>query len=365
MGLLLDQIEWGEPVLPVAVDAAWEAELKRRGAPVFEIDRRVAASHWLREAAYGLSSYVPTQLPQRLLQIGAMVTAQENACRYCYGANRAYLKILGYRESFIQRIELDLHLAELDPKERAFIGFCRTLARSRPRPANAARRALVGSGFTEPQIAEMAFVIAMGCFYNRVSTMIALPPEAAFERLANGPLGRLIGLAAPLTRRIIAARRRAAPRQDPPDAATLARNRFGAVLVPLAGLPAASVMRDALDGAFASPLLSDAAKALMFAVVARALACAHCAGEAARLSREAGMDDVEVETALATLQCDRLRADESALLSWTRETVSYDTPAMQRKTRALAADLAAPVLLEAIGVASLANATVRVAMLLE
>lgn len=365
MALLLHQIDWSEPVLPVAVDAAWEAELKRRGAPVFEIDRRIAASRWLREAAYGLTSYVPTQLPQRLFHIGAMVTGQENACRYCYGANRAYLKILGFRESFIQRIELDLHLAELEPKERAFIGFCRNLARSRPRPARAARQSLIEAGFSPGQIAEMAFVISMGCFYNRVSTLIALPPEAGFERLANGPLGRLIGLAAPMTRLLGSMRKRAAPAADAPDAAALARGRFGAVLVPLAGLHAASVMRDALEGAFASPLLSDSARALMFGVVARALACPHCEREAARLSREAGIDDAEIDTALATLQSDRLSARESMLLAWTRETVSYETPVIQRKTHALAGEVQAPVLLEAIGVASLANATVRLAMLLE
>ena len=30
MGLLLEQIEWGEPILPTVVDPAWEAETKRR-----------------------------------------------------------------------------------------------------------------------------------------------------------------------------------------------------------------------------------------------------------------------------------------------------------------------------------------------
>ena len=56
---------------------------------------------------------------------------------------------------------------------------------------------------------------------------------------------------------------------------------------------------------------------------------------------------------------------QSDLLSWSRDTVSYDTPSIQRKTRALAASLGDAKLLEAIGTASLANATVRLAMLLE
>ena len=143
MAVLLSEIQWSDPVLPAAHDVAWEAELKRRGAQVLEVDRRVAPSRWLREAAYEATNYVPVALPERLYRIGNMVTAQENACRYCYGANRAYMKVLGYSESFIQQVERDVQTAELDDKERAYIDFCRSLARSRPRPAAAERAALL------------------------------------------------------------------------------------------------------------------------------------------------------------------------------------------------------------------------------
>src|SRR5689334_15470357 len=66
MAVLLSEIQWSDPVLPAAPDAAWEAELKRRGAPVLEVDRRVAASRWLREAAYQATNYMPAALPERL-----------------------------------------------------------------------------------------------------------------------------------------------------------------------------------------------------------------------------------------------------------------------------------------------------------
>ena len=78
-----------------------------------------------------------------------------------------------------------------------------------------------------------------------------------------------------------------------------------------------------------------------------------------------GLVSAEVDAALATLHTNRLPSDQSGLLPWSRDTVSYDTPSIQRQTRALAASLGAAKLLEAIGVASLANATVRLAMLLE
>ena len=363
MAALLDEIAWeGEPLVPARADPAWEAEIKRRGGQVSEVDRRIGCSPWLREALLSLTVYRPVAMPLRLFHIGAMVTAQENACRYCYGANRAYMKILGYPEDFIHRIERDLHMAELDAKEQAFIAFCRSLARSRPRPARSTVDRLVALGFSRPAVCEMAFAIALGCGYNRVSTFLACPPERGFERLANGPIGRIIGLAAPLLQRL--KRPGAAPAADAPlDVATLERSRFSGVLVPLAGLPAARNMRDALDGVFASTVLGPATKALMFAVVARTLECGLCETQARSLLAGSKLSGADADAALDNLHSDLLPRGEVVLLSWSRSTVHYDTAAIQRETRELRASLGEDQLVEAIGVAALANATVRLAML--
>jgi alkylhydroperoxidase family enzyme len=359
--MLLSEITWGDPVLPPARDVTWEAELKRRGAQVFEVSRRVAPSRWLREAAYDTTSYLPAALPERLYRIGNMVTAQENSCRYCYGATRAYMKVLGYSESFIQQVERDVQVAELDDKERAYIAFCRSLARCRPRPAAAARAALISLGYTPEQVGEMAFAISLGCFYNRLSTLMACPPEQKFERMASGPFRWLLALAIPLMQKFAPRR----PAEATLDRAALAGGRFGVVLAPLAGMPAARVMKAALDGAFESEVLSRSAKALMFAVVARTLGCPHCEAAATKLLLEEGLSQAEIDNAIATLRCPRLAQREAGLLAWARDTVYYEPSSIQQKTRALGAELGGAALLEAIGVASLANGTVRLAMLLE
>lgn len=362
MAVLLSEIQWGDPVLPVAHDAAWEAELKRRGAQVLEVDRRVAPNHWLREAAYEATNYVPVAVPERLHRIGNMVTAQENSCRYCYGANRAYMKVLGYSESFIQQVERDVQTAELDDKERAYIAFCRSLARSRPRPAAAERAALLKLGYSPEQIGEIAFSISLGCFYNRVSTLLACPPEQKFERMASGPFRGLLAIAMPLMKRFGPSR----PLGAVPDRDALAAGRFGVVVAPLAGLRAGAVMKAALDGAFETGVLSRSAKALMFAVVARTLGCPHCEAASIQLLLEEGLVRPEIESAMATLHSPRLSQREAGLPAWARDTVFYEPSSIQQKTRALAAELGGTnALLEAIGVASLANGTVRLAMLLE
>ena len=360
MAQLLDEIEWGQAILPRVSDPAWEVEVKRRVGQVSEADRRVASNPWVREVCVSIAAYRPVAMPQRLFNIGALVTAQENSCRYCYGANRAYMKILGYSESFISRIEQDATFAELDEKERAFISFCRSLARSRPRPMKADYDALVALGFASLAVSEMAFLIALGCYYNRIGILIACPPEHAFERVANGILGRLIG---PVMRTLMSMRKPAQPAIL--DAAALSGGPFGTVVATLTGLPGASIFKTALDGAFASAVLPRSVKALMFAVVARTLGCRTSEVEARKLLAAEGLSDDEVDSALVTLQSPRLSQRDARLIPWVRNTVYYQTAMVQKQTAALAAEIGDAAILEAIGVAALANATVRLAMLLE
>ncbi len=365
MALLLNQIEWGQPLVPVVADAAWNAEVLRRGGRPNSVDGRMAPVPWLRELCFSarLYFYDVTAMPDALFPLVAMVVAQENACRYCYGLNRALLKILGHTDAFIDAIERNLRVAELDERDGAVLALCRKLARSRPRPALAEAQALVALGFTPLAVAEIAACVAGSSFYNRVITMTACPPQEDLEQASRGPMEVLKGIAANF-RQGIAAHRKGAKPTAAPDAAALAQGPFGATLAPLAGLPAAANFQAAVHGALRSPVLSRSAKLLMFGVVARALDCARTEAEVRRLLLPEGLDDAEFDGALATLQSPRLVGAEAGLLAWTRETVSYQTPDMQRRTRELAATLGDDTrVLEAIGVAGLANGLVRLAML--
>jgi len=362
MAQLLSEIQWSEPIVPAVSDPAWEAEVKRRMGTVAEIYRRIAPLPWLREASLRLECYRPVYLSARLANIGAMVTAQENSCRYCYGATRAFLKILGYRESFIDRIERDMQLAELDEREHAFIRFCRNLARSSPRPARAEREALVKLGFPPLAVAEMAFFIALLCFYNRVATLVACPPEAEFERFVSGPLGRVVGLFGPLLRPLMNRRPHAAAEPAHAQAEPLP---FDEVIAALDGLPAAELLRWAMHRAFESTVLPRRTKALMFAVVARSLECGYCEGQARQALAGEGFSAEEAEASIASLTSPRLEPFEVSLLNWVRSTVHYVPSTVQEQTRALVQEIGDLRALEAVGMASLANAVVRLAMLLE
>lgn len=255
-------------------------------------------------------------------------------------------------------------MAELEQRERACIDFYRNLARSRPRPPRQERDKLIDVGYSALAVNEMAFAVAICCFYNRVATLIAAPPEAGFERMADGFMGRLMGLAMPVMDALGRLRRRDSP-QLPPEPLELTNGGFAQVIAPLAQLPSYRVMHSMLRGAFASDVLTVPTKALMFAVVARTFGCSLCEREAIKVLVQEGLSEREIETALATLQWKGLAPQQSGLLSWARDTVYYETGKIQPLTRQLGAAIGDAALLEAIGVAALANSTVRLAMLVE
>ena len=357
MTQLMNQIEWAEPILPIFEDSQWESEVKSDLGTVPDMLQRVAPSAWLREACLKWDRIPIREFPARLADIGTLVTAQENACRYCYGAAKAQMRMFGYTEKMINGIEREMQLAELDEKDRAFIRFCRNLARSKPRPAKAERDNLVELGFSPLAVSEMAFFIANHCFYNRVATFIACPPLFGFENLAGSFLGRLI-------RPLIAKKLRARKLKDVGVLST-GKTRFSGVVQALKGLPAATFLHRALEGVFESSALSQELKILMFAVVARTLGCTFCEAESRELFVREGLAEDEFDACLSTLNSPRFTPEEAKILAWTRETVHFQTNTIQKQTRQLAEEVGNEMLLEAIGISSLANSTARLASLLE
>jgi alkylhydroperoxidase family enzyme len=357
MANLINEMEWGEPILPRFEDHEWETEVKAELGMVPDLMTRVSRSHWLRNACLNWERLPVKEMPVRLRDIGALVTAQENACRYCYGVARSQMRLFGYSEKMISNIEREMQLAEMDERDSSFIQFCRNLSRSNPRPAKSDRDKLIRLGFSELAVSEMAFLITNHCFYNRVATFISCPPMHKLEKLAGSVLGRILR---PLFARKI--RGLALTKVDP---LTGESESFYPVVKALSGLPAASLLNDALNGAFSSNVLSQELKILMFAVVARSLECSFCQAETRNMFLAQNLTESEYDSCLSSLTSPRLNVQEGRILAWTRETVNFQTGVIQKRIRELAQEVDEEVLLEAIGVAALANTTVRLAMLLE
>ncbi|GJM30471.1 MAG: hypothetical protein DHS20C17_31060 [Cyclobacteriaceae bacterium] len=248
----LEELDWGEPILPKIENRDWEVKVKKQMGVVPDLLTRVSTSEWLRGLLLNAFKTPSQQIPRHLLDIATLVCAQENACRFCYGIARTQLRLFGYSKKMISAIEQDMLMAELDQRDRTFIRFCRNLARSNPRPPKKERDKLLKLGFTSPQVTEMAFHIARECFVNRMVTFISSPPMHEFERLSDSLFGRLF-------RPIIARKLRAGGYVANKPMVVL-DGPFFQVMNALSGIPAAAIFQDGVQGAFASDILSKEAK---------------------------------------------------------------------------------------------------------
>jgi uncharacterized peroxidase-related enzyme len=302
MPLLLEQLQWEEPLVPETVDPVWEAEVHAIMPTMPGSFRRTASSPWVRRAYLDLVRAPMSNISVAEAELAGMVTSQENACRYCYGSARFRMKMIGFSDEMIDRIERNAQLVEADPRERELVQFCRNLARSKPRPSRQAREVLQSVGFSALATAELAAVVALVGFCNRVSTLLAVPPELEMEAQAKNMKGIW--------------------------------NKLTALH-------------------------------LVFAVIARTLECGLCENTARDLLEAEGCPRATLDEVLSTLGSPALTEMEALLVPWARDTVWMpEQPArIQERTRPLLDALGPEVLVEAVGAAALANGCVRLTML--
>lgn len=355
---VIAEMEWEASLLPPTLVAAdVERDIRRQLGGVPSWLTRIGRVPWLARALAMMMSKPVAHLDPNLCELVLLVVSQDNSCRYCFGVQRTMLRILGFREAYIARLERDIHLAELSSAEQTALQFARRVSRADPRPSAADYGALTRAGFSRAAAAELAFVAAATVFANRVATLLALPPDPV-EIMAERPIFRLL-------RPLIARRVRTRPRRPEP----LPRPNDGpwaAVVATLDGSPAAGVLRRVIDQGWASDVLPTRTKLLILAVVARALGCVTSEAEArARLEREdLGAGDVDV--ILATLASPRLDAREAQLVPFARETAHHQDPVrLQRRMREVTRGLEPAEILEAVGTMALANSICRLSVLLD
>jgi uncharacterized peroxidase-related enzyme len=361
MALLVDQLQWDQPLTPEFTDPAWEAEVRGLfGGFVPNSLRRVASSDWVRRAYLDCMRTRFAALGRAEMELAGLVTSQENACRYCYGTARVRMKMMGFTDEMVDRIERNVQLVEAEPRERELVHFCRNLARSKPRPSLQAREQMQKVGFSALETAELAFVVAATGFCNRVSTLLAVPPQLDMESEGKKATGIWNKLSSWLP-----GKRQAMslpPVDNPPPTF---EGPYGNVVRALEDSPTAAGLEVMLNSAFASEGLPRRTRNLIFAVVAHTLECQLCERDAGALLDVEGFSRSDLGEVLETLASPRLTETEALLVPWARDTVWMpEQPArIQARTRPLLDALGPEVLVEAVGTAALANGCVRLTML--
>ena len=279
--------------------------------------------------------------------------------RYCYAAHKTVLQILGHSEERIRALEEELFTAELDSRDRLALDFARRVSRASPAPGAIDKQVLVDAGFDPKAVDELTFVVSSIVFSTRFATLPALPLQTV-EALGGRWYVRLLR---PLLSRVFRSFRTSG---QPEALAPEARGGpFGYLVEALDGLPVAGALRRLLDDAFASTAISPRIRALIFAVIARAISCPLSEAEARSLLAAEGMNGDSVDAVLRHLGSPELDSAESLIVPFARETVRVEPSDIQRKSRKLAEELGNEVFLEVMGLCSLANMVCRLGLVAE
>ena len=349
-------IEWEACFLEPLPDRELERYARRETGYSSAVTKYYSPCPWVVRAFVELN-YLIAKLVHISVDLGGKVcmgVTQNNSCRYCFSGQRMLLRIMGLPERQVQQLEQDALTADLDPRERAAVQFGRRLSRANPPLAPVHFEGMHGAGYSDGAILEIALVAACTDFYNRVSTFSALPPQD-YERFSERGIVRI------LLPKLVGHRIRSGWGAGKPDhfAAEVGDVPFAFLLTALEGLPMGRALWNSLEEAWGSDILPRRTKALVFAVVGRALGCAASEQEAARLVQAEGMARADLESVLTHLGGSQLDPIEAQIVPFARETVWYRPAPIQRRVRALQEHLTTPQLLELVGIAALANTVCR------
>lgn len=356
----LQGVEWDACLLEARPAPELERDARKAFGVPYPLIRFYAPCPWLARS-FIETNYRNGQLvhiDSRLADLIFLAVSQDNSCRYCYASQRIALRVLGFDDARIRRVEEASFAAEGDKGEQRALEFARRFSRANPSPSAADKQALREVGFSEDAVREIAYVASYTVVANRNTTLPAAP-IARVETISDRWLFKLL-------RPVIARRIRSASTRGRPDALPedLKTGPFAYVSNALDGLPAARVSRQTMDAAWESPILTQRAKALVFAVVARGLGSRHSEEEARRLLEPLGLAEGQVDEVLSHLGSPALDPIEAAIVPFARESIRYRPVDIQRSGRAFLERFSVEEFLELVGVVGLANATCRLSLAL-
>lgn len=345
---------WEAPLLQPTRDAALEKDLKKIGRGSPSPAAYFMSCPWLARSCLRLNwdHGLLLEVDFTLSDLMILVVSQENACRFCYAATRMQMRMLGMDEERVQELERQLSADGLDARTVAAVRFARRLSRANPPPDRGELAALREAGFSDAQVRELIFVIAGACYFNRLMTVPALPPES-MEQMPDRWF-------APLVRPLMSRMMRGWRWRGEPSTAVAAADIPGtSTLAMLRGSPIADALAITLREMWAPTSLTRHSKALLVAVIAHGLGCAAVSADMQAVLDQEGLGREDVESIVTHLRGPALDPVDSALVTFARDTIWYEARSIQRRARATSEVVKGPALVEAIGLAAFANLMCR------
>ena len=357
----MSEIEWEPCLLSQRPAPELERRFARETGRPGKMMRYFEGSKWLGDVIVRVSVQLMTfvHVDPDLVDQAGLIVAQDNSCRFCFGVQRTFLRVLGMPEKKINLLEQDLLTGDFSPREKAALKFARQISQSKPLVTPKDAEALLEFDFSKDEIIELSGLIGLHLLLNRMSTFVALPPQPQ----ENFPDQWWVKLAKPLI-----ALKFKQMRKHPKlvaDSRTDNQGPMSAVTNALAPLPMAEDFRQMLDGLWFNSSLSPRTVTLLFGVVGRALGSARCEEQARKMLLDDGLTDAEIGQILDHLASPALTEVEALLIPLARETVWYQPAKIQRRCAKVQDMVSHEQFLDFLGGVSLLNAVCRLGFLVE
>lgn len=353
--------EWpGELVEPRSCPDV-ERLFRRRVGFVPRMAPYICPHPWVYRAVLFLVDPQLQALDEDLFMQVCFVVARDHACRYCYGSLRAFLRVAGYSESELDRLEDQLYLRGRQDPERAVSELAISISEGRTRHTSAVS-ALKEAGYSKVAIREIAGSALLDTITTRTATLLAAPIDTRLEEVTTP---WYFDLLQPVLKALLSGWRRLGTSPISPLAPEEIEGPFASWLSRLQGTSIGRVLHNLVNqwiqGESALPVR---AKLLVLAVVGRALSCEELGARVRELLvEETELAKGSVETAVEHLRGDAVSEREAKLLRLARASVRYDPHQLQPKVREYARDLSREEIIDAVSTLGVSNALARLCTL--
>jgi alkylhydroperoxidase family enzyme len=351
---------WPEcAIKPMKVPRAVKLESIRRLGTVLTTTEYIGGVGWINHLAYEGANPHFAHIDQALLMLISAVSAHSNACRYCYGAVRASLQIMGYDDDTITELQGDIQASNFEPAIKTVLEFTRLMVIADPQYKTYLPR-LAQAGYSNIAIAEIAYFIAVSAASHRINTPLAIPADR-LERFAGADWARFIK---PIVGSVMRWKSRPKPATQPLTDAQM-EGPFSSIVSELNGSPAAAEFRAIIDKALASEFTDAAIKGFIYAIIARTLDAGYVEREAVKMLYRAGVEADVITAVLDHLRHPSLSEDDLQIINYARDSVRYQVPAIQKSLRQLSQGMQQEHVVDIVGQAAFANTVARMSVLVD
>lgn len=349
--------EWMTPVVEPRPSPVVERLFRRHVGLIPTVVPYICPQKWAYRPFLFLMRPDVREISEELCSQICFVVARDNACRFCYGSFYTFLRVAGYSESDLHRLERELYLNERDGAQHEALQFAVQISQGRLE-TDAAIHSLLQAGYTHAAIREIGGVAVLTALVNRIGTMLSVPVSASMDDFTST---WYFDALRPVVRLLLNGWQHVGSTPPPPLDPAAVDGPFAPWISHLQNTCVGRVLHHvtnrSLTEASALPVRT---KLLILTVIARGVGSHRIERRARSLLRDRfGIRKEALKTAVKHLRGEAVGRKTTPLLRLARASTRYDAAHIQQTVRDHVGGLSRAEIIDAVSTFGLCNALVR------